>query len=90
MASLCDVTQVADGEITVYWRPGCFYCARLLKKLEKSGIPHELVNIWDSPDAAEIVRSHANGNETVPTVRVGKRWFVSPSMRDLKAAYSNR
>lgn len=86
MASLCSVTQGERGEMTVYWRPGCFYCSRLLAKLSRAGITHELVNIWDSPEAAATVRGHANGNETVPTVRVGNRWFVNPSLRELKKA----
>ena len=75
-------------DVTIYWRPGCGFCALLLRKVNKAGIPHELVNIWDEPAAAATVREHANGNETVPTVRVGRRWFVNPAMRDLKKAYA--
>lgn len=74
-------------DITVYWRPGCMFCSHLLRKLEKSGIEHSLVNIWEDDDAAATVREHANGNETVPTVRVGDRWFVNPSFRTLRRAY---
>lgn len=75
-----------DADMTVYWRPGCMFCTSLRRKLEKAGIDHELVNIWETDGAAEIVRSHANGNETVPTVRVGDRWFVNPSFRTLRKA----
>lgn len=73
--------------MTVYWRPGCMFCSNLLRKIDKAGIEHELVNIWDEDGAREIVRKHANGNETVPTVRIGNRWFVNPSFRTLRKAY---
>lgn len=77
-----------ESDVTVYWRPGCPFCAALLHRLDKAGLPHDLINIWEDRDAAKTVRSHANGNETVPTVRVGGRWFVNPSIRELKRAYS--
>lgn len=63
------------------------YCSNLLRKLGKSDITHSLVNIWEEDGAAETVRKHANGNETVPTVRMGNRWFVNPSFRTLRKAY---
>ena len=69
--------------IDVYWRPGCPFCWRLEQALEKANIPTTRHNIWDDPAAAEFVRSVANGNETVPTVRVGERSMVNPSPREL-------
>ena len=61
----------ATQPVTVYWRPGCGFCAGLLRGLEKTGLAHERVNIWEDEAAAAHVRSVANGNETVPTVAVG-------------------
>ena len=37
-------------------------------------------NIWENPDDAAIVRSIADGNETVPTVIVGPVGLVNPSL----------
>lgn len=37
-------------------------------------------NIWENPDDAAIVRSIADGNETVPTVIVGPVAMVNPSI----------
>lgn len=64
--------------ITFYWRPGCGFCMMLDRKLTKLGVPMDKRNIWDDPEAAATVRSHANGNETVPTVVVGDVAMVNP------------
>ena len=40
-------------------------------------------DIWQHPDAAEFVRSVANGNETVPTVTVGDVAVVNPPLPSL-------
>jgi glutaredoxin len=65
--------------IDLYWRPGCGFCSMLQRKLDKLGIERVEHNIWDDPADAEIVRAHARGNETVPTVVIGDRGFVNPS-----------
>lgn len=71
--------------ITVYWRPGCGFCAALLGDLDRSRVPHRRVNIWDDPTAAATVRSLAGGNETVPTVTVGPAALVNPTLDELLA-----
>ncbi len=74
-----------DKQVTVYWRPGCGFCARLLRDIDNSGMAHRRINIWDDPSAARFVRSVARGNETV-TVTVGEKAFVNPSLRQLQEA----
>ena len=64
--------------IDYYWRPGCPFCMSLERGLSKAGIPMNKYNIWDDPEHAETVRSHANGNETVPTVVIGDMAMVNP------------
>ena len=72
--------------VTVYWRPGCGFCARLFRDIENAGIAHSRVNIWDKPEAAEFVRSVARGHETVPTVTVGDEALVNPNISQLQSA----
>jgi glutaredoxin len=81
-----DVT--ATARIDLYWRPGCGFCSMLQRKLDKLGIERTEHNIWDDADDAAIVRAHANGNETVPTVVIGERGFVNPSAGELVAYLS--
>ena len=65
--------------VTVYWRPGCGFCAGLFRSLERLGVEPERRNIWEDEDAADFVRSVAGGNETVPTVTVGDHAMVNPT-----------
>lgn len=74
--------------ITVFWRPGCMFCAALLHRLERTELAFRKVNIWEDDDARSFVRSVAGGNETVPTVAVGERVLVNPSLRAIRVAVS--
>jgi mycoredoxin len=60
-----------DSPVTVLWRPGCPYCALLLRGLTRTGLVFDRIDIWEHPEAAAWVRTVAEGNETVPTVRIG-------------------
>ena len=81
--------SVAD-HIDLYWRPGCGFCSSLRRGLDKLGIERVEHNIWDNPNDAATVRQHANGNETVPTVVVGKQSLVNPSAKQLLAFLSSQ
>jgi glutaredoxin len=74
---------VEPTQIDLYWRPGCGFCTMLRRQLDQLGIERVEHNIWDDPADAAVVRDHANGNETVPTVVVGDVGFVNPSSRQL-------
>lgn len=52
----------------------------LERRLKKANVPFEKFNIWEDPEHAAFVRSVADGNETVPTVRVGDAAMVNPSL----------
>lgn len=70
-----DAPPLPDGlgggaAVTVMWRPGCPFCALLLRRLERTGLVFDRIDIWDEPAAAAWVRTVADGNETVPTVRI--------------------
>lgn len=39
-------------DITVYWRPGCPFCARLRRQLDRAGLPADWIDIWQDPRAA--------------------------------------
>ena len=67
--------------IEVFWRPGCPFLEGLGRHLDEAGVPTNLRNIWENPDDAAIVRSIADGNETVPTLIIGPVALVNPSAR---------
>ncbi len=78
--------DIPDKRVTVYWRPGCMFCAGLFHSMASAGITHERLNIWEDPEAAAFVRSVAGGNETVPTVTVGDEALVNPTVQQVAAA----
>ena len=73
-------------DIVMYTRPGCPFSAKLKAKLALARIPYTKVDIWQDKDAAAVVRSVNDGNELVPTVKVGEVFLSNPSMREIKAA----
>lgn len=80
---------VERGEVVVYRRPGCPFCARL----EASLTPEQAdkatwVDIWDDPDAAAYVRSVNDGNETVPTVVIDGQALTNPKPKLVAQALS--
>jgi mycoredoxin len=75
-----------NTDIVIYTRPGCPYCYRLRRGLRRRGVPFGEVNIRHDSVAAATVRAHADGTETVPTVRVGGRWLVNPTAAAVSAA----
>lgn len=73
--------------VTMYWRPGCRFCHVLRRELDRVGIERTEINIWEDPPAAAVVRSHARGDETVPTVLVGGDLaLVNPTAPEVVAA----
>jgi glutaredoxin-like protein len=72
--------------MVLYTRPGCPFSAKLRTKLALARIPYTKVDIWQDKDAAAVVRSVNDGNELVPTVRVGEVFLSNPSVREIKAA----
>lgn len=74
----------------VYWRPGCGFCAALLRGLERESLDFDRANIWEDEEAAAFVRSVASGNETVPTVQVGDHALVNPTRQEVLAAVADQ
>ncbi len=80
-----DPSAEATTRIEVLWRPGCPYCSRLRSGLRRAGVRTVEHDIWADPVAAARVRAATGGDETVPTVVIGGRALVNPSVRDVVA-----
>jgi mycoredoxin len=57
-----------SGSVTMYSTPWCGYCMRLKGQMDREGIPYEIVDIEQHPEAAEVVERVNNGMQTVPTL----------------------
>lgn len=82
------MTTPADQQtpVIIHWRPGCGFCSALLTGVEDTPLRYDTVNIWEDEEGAAFVRSVADGNEVVPTVRVGDVALVNPTTRQLLQA----
>lgn len=62
------MSVTGSGSFVMYTTPWCGYCKRLKSQLDREGIAYDIVDIEQQPDAAAIVESANNGNQTVPTL----------------------
>ncbi|KRE38624.1 NrdH-redoxin [Janibacter sp. Soil728] len=79
-------THREDFPVVIYWRPGCVYCLRLRGALGKDKGKATWVSIWADEEAAAFVRSINDGNESVPTVRIGEQVHTNPEPELVRAA----
>lgn len=77
--------QADETTVEFYWRTGCGFCAALERQLGTLGVALDKRDIWADESAAAFVRSVADGNETVPTVKVGPQAMVNPSAKQVLA-----
>ena len=65
------MTQAVDQapeQMTIYSTEWCGYCHRLMKQLDREGVPYPAVDIEQDPASADLVTRVNGGNQTVPTV----------------------
>ena len=62
------VTSTVTNSVTMYTTPWCGYCHRLQGQMDREGIAYDVVDIERHPEAAALVESVNNGNQTVPTL----------------------
>ncbi|MDA8148738.1 MAG: NrdH-redoxin [Actinomycetota bacterium] len=69
--------------VRLYWRPGCPFCALLRRRMRTHHVACTEIDIWQDPAGAAFVRSVTGGDETVPTVAIGSRNLVNPSIGEV-------
>ncbi len=73
------------SSFTMYTTSWCGYCRRLKGQLDREGITYDIVDIEQRPEAAGIVESANNGNQTVPTlVYSDGTAMTNPSLAQVK------
>lgn len=72
--------------VTMYTTPWCGYCRRLKRQLEDEGIEFREIDVdVESAYDARIVAA-TGGFRTVPTLEVGDRLLVNPTLPEVRAA----
>ncbi|UMG91811.1 mycoredoxin [Nocardioides sp. TF02-7] len=73
------------SSFTMYTTTWCGYCRRLKSQLDREGIEFDIVDIEQQPEAAAIVESANDGNQTVPTlVYSDGTAMTNPSLAQVK------
>jgi mycoredoxin len=75
--------------VTMYSTAWCGYCRRLKRQMDEAGIPYREVDLDEDPrDADRIVRA-TGGFRTVPTLDVGGRLLVNPTLPEVREALAS-
>ena len=72
--------------ITMYSTPWCGYCRRLKRQLEDEGITFREIDVDANPGYDDRIVAASGGYRTVPTLEVGDRLLVNPTLRDVRQA----
>ncbi|MDQ3878285.1 MAG: glutaredoxin family protein [Actinomycetota bacterium] len=73
-------------QVTIYSTSWCGYCRRLKRQLDDVGVPYSEIDIEDREDLARRIEQVTGGYRTVPTVAIGDRMLVNPSVDEVREA----
>lgn len=74
--------------ITMYTTAWCGYCKRLERQMDDAGIAFNSVDIEAQEQFGDRIEAQTGGYRTVPTLEIGGRLYVNPSIGQVKKALS--
>lgn len=72
--------------VTLFVTEWCGYCRRLKRQMDDAGIVYSEVDIDVEGHHGARIIAFTGGYRTVPTVEVGDRLLVNPSVAEVRAA----
>ena len=74
--------------VTMYSTTWCGYCRRLKRQFDDAGIAYQEVDVDDPRHRhfGDRIIEASGGYRIVPTVEVGGRLLVNPSLKEVEAA----
>ena len=72
--------------ITMYSTTWCGYCRRLKRQLDEAGIEYREIDVDATPGYDERIIAASGGFRVVPTLEVGGRLLVNPTIREVEEA----
>lgn len=75
--------------ITVYSTTWCGHCKRLLRQLDEASIAYEVVDLDEHPQHGARIEARTGGFRTVPTLEVGDRLLVNPTIVQVREALAS-
>ena len=74
--------------VTMYSTTWCGHCRRLKREMDEAGIAYVEVDLDEHPEPGGRIIEATGGYRTVPTLEIGGRLFVNPSLEQVKQALS--
>jgi mycoredoxin len=72
-------------QVTMYTTESCGHCRRLKRQLDEAGIEVVEVDVDLHREHDGKIRAAGGGHRTVPTIEIGARLLVNPSVIEVKA-----
>ncbi|MBA3431417.1 MAG: glutaredoxin family protein [Actinobacteria bacterium] len=76
--------------LTLYTTPWCGYCFRLKRQLEDAKVAYREVNVDEDVEAGALIAAYTGGPRTVPTLHIGDRMLVNPTLEEVHEALRAR
>ena len=77
--------RATEGEIVMYSTSWCGYCRRLGSQMQEAGIPFQVIDLDGDSSYDERIKEASGGYRTVPTLEIGDRLLVNPTINEVKA-----
>jgi mycoredoxin len=78
--------EASTEKVTLLTTEWCGYCRRLKRQMDEAGIAYREVDIDLHRSYGERIAAVTGGNWTVPSVEVGGRLLVNPSVAEVDRA----
>jgi mycoredoxin len=75
-----------SGPVTMYATEWCGHCRRLKRQLGEAGIAYEEIDIDVERHFGDRIVAHTGGYRTVPTIEVGGKLLVNPTVDQVRSA----
>lgn len=72
--------------ITMFTTSWCGYCKRLERQMDEAGIAFATVDIEAHGHHGDRIEAATGGSRTVPTLEIGGRLYVNPTIGQVKKA----
>lgn len=72
--------------ITMFSTRWCGYCRRLKRQMEEEGLEFREVDLDEDPSHDDRIIAASGGYRTVPTVEIGNRLLVNPTIAEVREA----
>ncbi|HEX2295338.1 MAG TPA: glutaredoxin family protein [Actinomycetota bacterium] len=72
--------------VTIYSTTWCGHCRRLKRQLDEAGIGYREIDIDEHEQYADRIVTATGGYRTVPTLQIGERLLVNPTVPEVRDA----